>query len=379
MASENAASAVKMDPERGSFVNGRGLRLERYTWRASALKKVGFGSKPPAGSDDVDNVPTVVENASTEGAKDDELPPAAIVVFVHGYCVHARYEALLPEYEGAPGHEKYEGSITHRLNEVGCDVHAFDLQGHGLSEKLKGAPCYADDFDDFPKDVIQFASLVKKEYASSDGKGAIPPVYIVGASMGGLVTLRVIQMEPKIADGICLLAPAIMMLDEESYCCWYWLKKPILHTLKPILKKVPMIHRYRATDKHMKYTEGADPLNYWGLMHFGMAANMMEGQLRCRGGRQIEVPYIILSSPNDTHVNSMGSHDMFQQTTSKDKTLCWMNNMGHSLLYEPPGCEQVIKLTVNWILERANPGSVQNSDLYTSERSGGYTVRRSVG
>merc|ERR1712060_318335 len=144
MAGENAESAVKMDPERGSFVNGRGLRLERYTWRASALKKVGFGSKPPAGSNDD---PTVVENAGTEGANNDELPPAAIILFVHGYCVHARYEALLPEYEGAPGHEKYEGSITHRLNEVGCDVHAFDLQGHGLSEKLKGAPCYVDDFD----------------------------------------------------------------------------------------------------------------------------------------------------------------------------------------------------------------------------------------
>ena len=82
-----------------------------------------------------------------------------------------------------------------------------------------------------------------------------------------------------------------------------------------------MIHRYRATDKHMKYTEGADPLNYWGLMHFGMASNMMEGQLRSRGGPQIELPFIILSSPNDTHVNSMGSHDMFQQCTSKDKTL----------------------------------------------------------
>ena len=48
----------------------------------------------------------------------------------------------------------------------------------------------------------------------------------------------------------------------------------------------------------------------------------------------------------------MGSHDMYEQTISKDKTLCWMNSMGHSLLYEPPGCEQVVQLVVNWILER---------------------------
>ena len=70
---------------------------------------------------------------------------------------------------------------------------------------------------------------------------------------------------------------------------------------------------------------------------------------------------------------------MFQQTTSKDKTLCWMNNMGHSLLYEPGGCDQVIRLATNWILERAKPGLVGDTkELYTSERSGGYTVRRQI-
>ena len=55
----------------------------------------------------------------------------------------------------------------------------------------------------------------------------------------------------------------------------------------------------------MRKTEGTDPLNYWGLMHFGMASNMMEGQIRSRSGPQIELPYIVLSSPKDTHVNSM--------------------------------------------------------------------------
>lgn len=57
-----------------------------------------------------------------------------------------------------------------------------------------------------------------------------------------------------------------------------------------------------------------------------------------------------------------------------------MNNMGHSLLYEPPGCEQVIRLAVNWVLERAKPDSSRSgaSELFTSERSGGYTIRREV-
>lgn len=374
-AADKKDGEIGMEPERGSFVNGRGLKLQRYAWRASSLARASFGvaqEMPPAGQ--------VAQIESKAAAQTDDVPPAAIIIFVHGYCVHARYEALRPAHEGAAGHTKYDGSVTHRLNEVGCDVHAFDLQGHGESEKLRKMPCYVKDFDDFAKDVIQFTEMVRKEYEDREGDGC-PPVYIMGASMGGLVTIRVVQLAGnEFVDGIVLLAPAVMMLDEENFCCWYYLKKPILHFMKPFLDKVKMIHRYRATCAKMRKTEGDDPLNYWGLMHFGMASNMMEGQLRSRGGPQIELPFIILSSPNDTHVNSMGSHDMFQQCTSKDKTLCWMNNMGHSLLYEPPGCEQVIRLAVNWVLERAKPDSLRPgaSELFTSERSGGYTVRREV-
>jgi alpha-beta hydrolase superfamily lysophospholipase len=335
----------------------------------------GFGTaqgKEPAGTNE-----DRPENAflGKEGAAEEQLPPAAIVIFIHGYCVHARYEALLPEYPGAPGHDKYEGSVTHRLNEVGCDVLAFDLQGHGLSDKIHGQPCYVEDFDDFAKDVIQFIRIVKEEYRGMD----LPPLYLLGASMGGLVALRTTQLAPDLASGLILLAPAIMMLDEADPCCWYWLKLPILQMMKPILGRVRMIHRYRALDEMMKQTEGTDPLNFWGLMHFGMASNMAEGQSRTRSGPQITCPYIILSSPNDTHVNSQGPRDMYEQTTSKDKTLCWMNSMGHSLLYEPPGCENVVNLVVDWVRSRATPGSGGTSaEVHLNAPHEGYTIKRSM-
>ncbi|UPR02091.1 serine aminopeptidase S33 domain-containing protein [Chloropicon primus] len=361
-----------VEPERGSFVNERGLRLERYTWRASALMSKSFGvvdtkAKQPAGGD-----------RSPARESDDEgdggtLPPAAVVTLVHGYGVHARFEALQPEFEGAPGHARYDGSITHALNEVGFDVQAFDLQGHGLSDKYRKMPCYVRDFDDFTKDVVQFVKIVREEYRAKGGQQ--PPVYVMGSSMGGLVATRMIQTEGNsIVDGLLLLSPAVMMKDEDHWCCWYFFKKPVLTWFKPILYRVRMIKNQRPTDRNMWRTEKEDPLNYCGRMHFGMASNMLQAQLRSRAGGQIELPYIILSSPNDTHVNSTGSHDMFEQTTSKDKTLIWMNNMSHSLLYEPQGCKQVIRLAVNWILERVKPGTAGEADC--SEETGGYTVKR---
>ena len=41
-------------------------------------------------------------------------------------------------------------------------------------------------------------------------------------------------------------------------------------------------------------TEGSDPLNFWGLMHFGMASNMEAGQSRTRSGPQISTFVLVL-------------------------------------------------------------------------------------
>jgi len=146
--------------------------------------------------------------------------------------------------------------------------------------------------------------------------------------------------------------------------------------MRPILGRVSMIKRIKATDANMRITEAKDPLNYWGLMHLGMAHNMAMGQMKMRNGPTIEMPFIVLSSPNDTHVNSMGSHYLYELSSSKDKTLCWMQGMGHSLLYEPPGCEKVVTLVTDWIHGRSTPNHSQaKNQVDIPKEMDGVTIR----
>jgi len=222
---------VRLDPERGQFVNAAGLKLCTYAWRANALMNEVFTAhdQAPASVAQKQNGEAKDRDESVARDKKKGPRPSAVVVIVHGYCVHARYECLQPTHPGAHGHDKYEGSIAHRLNEVGCDVHAFDLQGHGESERRKGLRCYASDMDDFARDVIQFTKLVKESYTdgTADEKsggylssrkkaGAAPPIFIVGASMGGLVVCRAVQMKPNMAQGMALLAPGETKAKRDS-------------------------------------------------------------------------------------------------------------------------------------------------------------------
>ena len=226
-------------------------------------------------------------------------------------------------------------------------------------------------------------------------------------------------------------------------------KRPFLEAFKPLLGNVPLIPAKRSVDASMRKTEVGDPLNDYGLMRLGTVAGMWKAQARVRAGPPITLPFLVLTSPKDTHVSSRGSRGLFDLAPAADKvsvrakerlerlsvceterargqrgkgggggrgeapnerslmvpqilppkpnpapnisreadlteqrirpspqlpslsflvsitpalhvcflawtfqTLCLMKGMGHSLLYEPPGCENVVRIATNWILER---------------------------
>ncbi|CDJ32971.1 uncharacterized protein EMH_0074120 [Eimeria mitis] len=194
------------NPETATVVNPKGLKLTIYAWR----------------------VPQ----------------PKAAVLFIHGVQTHARFEFLrhlspdepdvvLPataagtsapantaaetakagtaraakESEGAKEGEDqyvrwciYEGSWFQQLNKAGCSVYAGDLESFGLSEGWKGRRCSVERLDDLGFDVISFSEFVAEDLAKQNKRGdsgdnqALPPICLVGISMGGFSVIRALEL-----------------------------------------------------------------------------------------------------------------------------------------------------------------------------------------
>ncbi len=109
--------------------------------------------------------------------------PKAAVIVVHGHGDHSGGLQNLSE----------------RLVNKEYIVYAFDLRGHGRSSGKRG---YIRSWDEFRDDLHKFRKLV-----SLDQPGV--PIYIVGHSIGGLITLEYALDYSGGISGIIAISPAI--------------------------------------------------------------------------------------------------------------------------------------------------------------------------
>jgi len=84
------------------------------------------------------------------------------------------------------------------LVDQGFSVFSFDLRGHGMSE---GRRMYIESWDEYLKDLDV---VVKKVRSISD-----KPLFLVGLSMGGLISINYAIDHADDVDGVVAVAPAL--------------------------------------------------------------------------------------------------------------------------------------------------------------------------
>ncbi|WP_395644838.1 lysophospholipase [Terricaulis sp.] len=112
--------------------------------------------------------------------------PRANLLLMHGFAEYAeryvtRYSQLIP-----------------KLNALGFDVYAFDAQGHGRSPGARGI---AD-----AKQTVADHRAARTRLAAQ-GK----PLFLLGHSMGGLITAASVAADPSDVAGVVLSAPALLV------------------------------------------------------------------------------------------------------------------------------------------------------------------------
>jgi acylglycerol lipase len=118
-----------------------------------------------------------------------------------------------------------------RFNALGYVVFSMDNQGQGGSE---GDRIYVERFDDYIDDAEQFVKLI----TTSDAALAALPRFVLGHSMGGLITAHLALRHPALFSGVVLSSPA---LEADPAAATPFIKAAA-HLLADYVPKLPLDH-----------------------------------------------------------------------------------------------------------------------------------------
>lgn len=181
--------------------------------------------------------------------------PVGGVLFIHGAQEHSsRYNPLLEE-------------LRERLN---VNVYAYDQQGHGHSEGVRGLRGSVNKFEDYVKDAVFIARQIHEELG---GK----PLVLSGVSFGGLISCHLMNAAPELFVGMFLGAPLI----DVEWTPILRIQAPfssVLGSLCPDAQIVPAVKPEalsKVEDSVRAYVE--DPLNMVGNSRAVFAAEVLKG------------------------------------------------------------------------------------------------------
>ncbi|XP_041860869.1 monoglyceride lipase isoform X2 [Melanotaenia boesemani] len=254
-------------------------------------------------------------------------PPRALVFIAHGAGEHSG---------------PYE-EIAQRLRELSLLVFAHDHVGHGQSE---GERMNIKDFQIYIRDSLQHIDLMKSRQPDL-------PVFIVGHSMGGAISILTACEKPNDFAGVVLIAPMVQMNPESATPFKVFVAKLLNHML-PSLTLGSIESRWVSRDKKQVEAYDNDELNYHGRLRVSFGIQLMGAAERIeRELPSITWPFLLLHGDSDKLCDIRGSKMMHEKTASSDKKLKIYEGGYHALHHDLSDvAESVLKEVTSWISER---------------------------
>eukprot|EP01121_Diplochlamys_sp_Union-15-3_P012587 TRINITY_DN378_c0_g1_i1.p1 TRINITY_DN378_c0_g1~~TRINITY_DN378_c0_g1_i1.p1 ORF type:complete len:293 (+),score=35.95 TRINITY_DN378_c0_g1_i1:154-1032(+) len=253
------------------------------------------------------------------------IPPKAIVFLVHGYAEHSN----------RVGYQQ----ISKKLQSEGFAVFALDHQGHGLSN---GLSAHVESFQHYVDDVIQFVETVSSEYPGV-------PLFILGHSMGSLISLHTVLRKPTLFRGAIFTGMALSFSDTIPS----WLRK-IVSFMSAIMPKLqvgpPLPSEYLSRNKEAVKLYLEDTFVYrsyfrarWLSEFF---SSILEAQSRLK---EINIPLITIHGENDKITDVKGSYILIEGISSTDKTIKVYPEGLHELFEDDQIKDQCFDTITQWL------------------------------
>ena len=252
----------------------------------------------------------------------------AVVVIAHG----------LGEHGGRYAH------VAQRLVAQGCAVYAIDHRGHGRSA---GRRAYLDRWDAAVADMDVLVEHARQQHPAL-------PLFLLGHSMGGALSLAYAARHPKKLSGLMLSGPAVALDGAPPFI------KPVARLLSRVLPTLGLFGIdpgavSRDPDAIRGYRE--DPLNCHGKVPARTLAELIGlVETMPKTLRALRMPLLIMHGTADRLAGVAGSQRVLAQVRSADKTLLLYEGLYHEIFNELPADRaRVLADLVAWIEQRRVP------------------------
>ncbi|XP_023275753.1 monoglyceride lipase [Seriola lalandi dorsalis] len=258
-------------------------------------------------------------------------------------CDFGLWRALVFVAHGAGEHCGPYDEVAQRLKELSLLVFAHDHVGHGQSE---GDRMNIKDFQVYIRDALQHVDLMRSRHPEL-------PVYIVGHSMGGAISILTASERPSDFAGVVLIAPMVQMNPDSATPFKVFLAKVLNHML-PSLTLGSIESKWVSRDKTKVEAYDADELNFHGGVRVSFGMQLMGAAARIeREIPSISWPFLLLHGDADKLCDIRGSKMMYEKAASSDKKLKVYEGGYHALHHDlPEVAESVLKEVTGWITER---------------------------
>lgn len=258
-------------------------------------------------------------------------------IYYQGWLPEGEVKAVLLVVHGLGEHSGRYGNVVNHFVPLGYAVYALDHLGHGKSE---GGREEIERFSDYTDTLTAYYEMVK-------GWQAGKPIFILGHSMGGLITSYYLLDHQNKFKGAVISAPAIKVSDSISQTTITMGK--IFSVLAPKMGVLALDPSGVSSDPQVVEAYVNDPLVFHGKTPARLAAEMLSAMQRVTAEMgQIRLPLLVIQGGQDKLVDPGGAQMLYEQASATDKTLKIYPALYHEVLNEPERA-MVLKDVETWL------------------------------
>lgn len=258
------------------------------------------------------------------------------------------YQSWLPEDEikaallvvhGVAEHSSRYMNLVNNLVPSGFAVFGLDHIGHG---KSAGKRVYVQNFKDYTEPLKTYFNMIKKWQPEK-------PIFLIGHSMGGLISARYLLEHQDEIAGAVLSGPSIKVPDNISKAVIF--AGNLLSAVMPWAGIVKLEADGISRDPAVVKDYVNDPLVCTGKITARLGAQLIRTMQNITlNASTITLPIMIVQGGKDRLVDPGGAQLLYDSAGSEDKTLKIYDTLFHEVFNEPEH-DLVLNDVKTWLLK----------------------------